>query len=168
MELCWVEKRRFFNAFCRPAARVASPISHLAHALERALRWRPGRHARDTVSPQIAGHRHRRPAGCWPFGHWLRQGRATLMDGVVGDTAAGCGKVPNRNSQPIRSVRQFHLISCCAGTGSLSMRLHHMSIEPDCDRRRCSFEETKKREFQRHARVRRGEARADRGLFGIN
>lgn len=64
-----------------------------------------------------------------------------------------CGKVTNRTSGPYGSVRPLHLNSYSAGTRPRPKRRPHTGSGPSTDRHRCSFEETKKREFQRQAQV---------------
>jgi hypothetical protein len=78
--------------------------------------------------------------------------RMSRMEANRGSLKAGCGKVPNRISPPFRSVRHFHPISCGAGTGPFQRPLQG-SFERGIDRHRSLTEETKKREFERHARV---------------
>lgn len=65
----------------------------------------------------------------------------------------GCGKVTNRTSGLFRPVRLLHLNSYCAGTGPRPKQHPPMGSGLSTDWRRCSSEETKKREFQRQAQV---------------
>jgi len=85
----------------------------------------------------------------------------------VTDWKSCCGKVTNRTSDLFRSVRHLHLNSYRLGTGSRPMR--RPSSEPSTGWRRCSTEETKKREFQRQAQVSADEQFArDWKLLGID
>ena len=154
----------YFNALGRHAAKASScdpwPSPPLRHPPQRG----DGRHVCVTVWPQFIPDRSPFNASAGLPALCCNRRSMTPMDGAARDTGTGCGKVPNRTSRPIRSVRHLHRISCSAGTRSLSMRLPPTSSAPNFTGRSLT-EETEKREFQRHARVAR-EARAYRSLFG--